>query len=121
MVGRVEEIRRETITIWKKFLIENQLVEIVSQDDATQSQNPLVNDVNKEEDTQDVAEKQILDSVEVILVKENDKSAETEVGAPSGDTGAKEAPKEDKTKQVEDEKKEEEKQEESNKGKGKVT
>lgn len=56
MVGRVEELRRETIAIWKKFLTENQLVETVSQDEATQSKNPLVNDVNKEDDTQDVVE-----------------------------------------------------------------
>ncbi|XP_057864250.1 uncharacterized protein LOC131072193 [Cryptomeria japonica] len=109
MVGRVEEIRRETSAIWNKFLTKNRLVETVSRDEATQSKNSLVNDVNKEEDTQDVAEQQILDSVEVKPVKENDKSVEEEDGAPSGDTGAQEAPKEDKTRQVEAEKKEEEK------------
>lgn len=57
----------------------------------------MVNDVNKEEDTQDVAEKQILDFVEVKPVKEDDKSAEVEDGALSGETSAQEEPKEKKT------------------------
>ncbi|XP_059070484.1 uncharacterized protein LOC131860129 [Cryptomeria japonica] len=90
--------------------------ETISQDEATQSKNPSVNNVNKEEDTQDVAEQQILYSIEVESFKENVKSAKAEVAAPSGDTGAQESPKEDKTRSVEAEKKVEEKQEEPNKG-----
>lgn len=50
-----------------------------------------------------------MDFVEADGDKENDKLAEEEVGAPSGDTSAQEAPKVDKTRQVEVEKKEEEK------------
>lgn len=49
MVGRVGEIRRETSAIWKKFLTENRLVETVSQDEATQLESPLVDDLNKED------------------------------------------------------------------------
>ncbi|XP_059077962.1 uncharacterized protein LOC131876551 [Cryptomeria japonica] len=103
-----------------RFLPENHLVETIPQDEATQSENPLVIDENKEEDTQDVAEQQILDSVEVEPTKENDKSTEVEDGAPSGDIDAQEAPKEGKFRQVEAEKKVEEKQEEPDKGKGKA-
>lgn len=75
MVGRVEKIRRETIQIWKKFLTENRLVESVSQDAVTQVENPSMHDVNKVEDTQDVAGQQILDSIEVEADKEHDKLA----------------------------------------------
>ncbi|XP_059070516.1 uncharacterized protein LOC131860160 [Cryptomeria japonica] len=101
--------------------IKSYLDEAIEFDEATQLENPSVNDVNKEEDTHNVVEKQILDSVEVELVKENDKSVEIEVGAPSDDNGAHEALKGDKSGQVEAKKKEEEKLEESDKGKGKMS
>ncbi|XP_057856272.1 uncharacterized protein LOC131065702 [Cryptomeria japonica] len=53
--------------------------------------------IESKEDTQDVAEQQVLDSVEVEPIEVNDKSSGEEVGAPSGDTTAQEAPKEDKS------------------------
>lgn len=69
----------------------------------------MIIDENKEEDTQDVAEQQILYSIEVEPAKENDKSIEANEGEPSGDTGAHETPKEGKSEQVKVEKKVEEK------------
>ncbi|XP_059073517.1 uncharacterized protein LOC131874250 [Cryptomeria japonica] len=70
-------------------------------------------------DTQDVADQLVLDSVEVKHVEVNDKSVEAKVDVPSDGIGAQEAPKEDKSDQVEAEKEEEEKHEELDKGKGK--
>lgn len=49
MVGGVEEIRREISEIWKMFLTENRLVDIPN--NATQSDTPPTETVNKEEST----------------------------------------------------------------------
>lgn len=51
MGGRVEEIRKETIEIWNKFLTKNRLVESNSQDRATRAKNPLILDEGKMENT----------------------------------------------------------------------
>ncbi|XP_059074838.1 RNA polymerase II degradation factor 1-like [Cryptomeria japonica] len=79
----------------------------------------LSNNVNKEEDTQNVGEQEILDSVVDEPTKDNGKPTEVEDGAPSGDTSAQVASKKVKSRPVEGEKKEEVKQDEPDKDKGK--
>ncbi|XP_059066177.1 uncharacterized protein LOC131857529 [Cryptomeria japonica] len=113
---RIKEQRKEAETIQTIVKILSSLLLKISIgnfsnliDKATQSENPLVNDVNKEEETQYVVEQKKLDFVDVDPIKENDKLAKAKFAAPSGDTGAWETPKEDKTGQVEVEEKEEEK------------
>lgn len=63
MIGNVEEVRKETQDIWKKIIQNDPLYKDALK--PSQSEIPPTDDVNKGEDTQDVAEQRVLDTVEV--------------------------------------------------------